>query len=133
MCYKIMKKVSTITILALMKGEGVTFEQTLDYVINEWPLIFCPFIFFPPFLATFDEQRICGERPHQLTLSWNQRLQHQHRVLVVRPRVHLPVRVSPLLRQLLPALGLGQQLTDSTLRQAQDVFCKESLADVVNG
>ena len=47
--------------------------------------------------------------------------------------MHLAVGVSSLLCELLPGLGLGQELTNCALRQAQDILGKEPLTNVVDG
>lgn len=47
--------------------------------------------------------------------------------------MHLAVGVAALLRQLVPGLGLGQQLGHRALRQPQNVLGEQSLSDVVHG
>lgn len=46
--------------------------------------------------------------------------------------MHLPVRVAALLRELVPRLGLGQQLRHRALGQAQHVLREQPLPDVVH-
>ena len=66
-----------------------------------------------------------------LTLARRDRLQRVHVALVGGPRVHLAVRLAPLLRQLVPVLRLRQQLADGALRQAEHVLREQPLPDVV--
>jgi len=47
------------------------------------------------------------------------------------PGAHFAVALAPLLRQLVPVLGLGEQLADRALRQAQNELGEDALPDVV--
>lgn len=66
------------------------------------------------------------------TFLRDQGLEHHHGSVVARPRVHLPVAVPALLRQLVPRLGLRQQLGDGALGQTQHVLGEQPLANVVH-
>ncbi len=66
-------------------------------------------------VLTFEEDGCVGEGPHELALPWDERLEEHDGVLIVGPGMHLAVRVPPLLGQLLPAFGLGEELTDGSL------------------
>ena len=48
------------------------------------------------------------------------------------PGVHLPVAIPSLLGELVPGLGLGEELGDGALAQAQHVLGEQSLPDVVD-
>ena len=52
-------------------------------------------------------------------------------VRVVEPEVHLDERFASLQRQHVPGLGLGEQLADAALRQAEDRLAEQLLAEVV--
>ena len=73
-----------------------------------------------------------ASRPHQLPLPGDERLEEHDGLLVVGPGVHLPVRVPPLLCQLVPGLGLGEELADCPLGEAEHVLGKQALANVVH-
>ena len=84
-------------------------------------------------VLTVQHQGRAGQRPHQLALAGDQGLEQHDRSVVVAPGVHLAVGVPPLLRQLVPGLGLGQQLADGALAQPQHVLGEQPLPDVVYG
>ncbi len=54
-------------------------------------------------------------------------------MLVVGPGMHFAIGIASFFRELFPHFWLGQELRDGALRQAKDIFRKESLADVVCG
>ena len=58
-------------------------------------------------------------------------LERQNAEMVAGPPVHSPVRLLALLGESVPRLGLGEQLADGALRQAEHVARKLALADVV--
>lgn len=60
-------------------------------------------------------------------------LQQHDGSLVARPRVHLPVRISSFLRELIPRLRFRKQLRHGPLGQAEHVFRKQPLTDIVHG
>lgn len=67
------------------------------------------------------------------TFAWNERLEEQNGGFVAGPGVHFAVGIAAFLRQLVPGLGLGEELGDGALREAEDELGEESLADVVHG
>ena len=69
---------------------------------------------------------------YELPLPWDQGLEEHDRVVVVTPGVHLPVAVPALLCELVPGLGLGEELGDCALAQAKDVLGEKPLPDVVD-
>ena len=83
-------------------------------------------------VLTVQHQGRARQRPHQLALAGDQGLEQHDRRVVVAPGVHLAVGVPPLLRELVPGLGLGQQLADGALAQPQHVLGEQPLPDVVD-
>lgn len=73
------------------------------------------------------------EENSTLTFFRYQRLEQHHSSIITSPRMHLPITVPSLLRQFIPGLRFRQQLRNRPLRQTQDVFGEESLANVVDG
>ena len=83
-------------------------------------------------LLTVENQRRARHWPHELPLPGDQGLEEHDRVVVVTPGVHLPVAVPALLGELVPGLGLGEELGDGALAQAQHVLGEQPLPDVVD-
>jgi len=67
-------------------------------------------------LTFHDDGRGRRERPHELALPGDERLEEHDSLFIVGPGVHFAVRVPAFLSQFLPAFGLGQEFTDSALR-----------------
>lgn len=66
-----------------------------------------------------------------LTFLGDQGLEQQYGVLVASPTVHLPVAIAPLLGQLVPRLGLAEQLAHRALTQPEHVLGEQPLTDIV--
>ena len=69
---------------------------------------------------------------YKLPLPGDQGLEEHDCVVVVTPGVHLPVAVPALLCELVPGLGLGEQLGDCALAQTQHILGEQPLTDVVD-
>ena len=66
-----------------------------------------------------------------VTLARTYGLERVYALLRARPRVHLAVGLAALLRELVPVLGLGEELADRALRQAQYKLGEDTLTYVV--